>query len=185
MHRGNPAAPIHLTEFADYQCPDCGVSYPVVEKVLQHYGPDKIYYTLHVFPLWLHRQAFILAEAAGVVALNAPEHYWEAAQFLFANQAQFFNSAYRNKTANDLYAHLAGWMPKFGVSPATFYTQIDSDAVFAHVDADIHQALIHQIYGTPTFVINGFKAENLDQTTTFAQWITYLDALLQPATLSA
>ncbi len=60
-----------------------------------------------------------------------------------------------------------------------------SDAVFAHVDADIHQALIHQIYGTPTFVINGFKAENLDQTTTFAQWITYLDALLKPTTLSA
>lgn len=49
------------------------VSYPVVEQVLQHYGPDKIYYTLHIFPLWLHRQAFIVAQAAGVVAQNAPQ----------------------------------------------------------------------------------------------------------------
>jgi hypothetical protein len=156
------------------------VSYPVVEKVLQHYGQDKIYYTLNIFPLWLHRQAFIVAEAAGVVALNAPERtccscleiilptsfvfscagYWDAAQFLFANQAQFFNSVYANKTANDLYAthcpilnvvsagitqyqnnnnriiiyvlwvdrryaQLAGWMPRFGISPSTFYQQIE------------------------------------------------------------
>ncbi len=44
-----------------------------MEQVLKLYGPDKIYYTLHIFPLWLHRQAFIVAEAAGVVALNAPD----------------------------------------------------------------------------------------------------------------
>jgi hypothetical protein len=101
-------------------------SYPIVEQVLKLYGPDKIYYTLHIFPLWLHRQAFIVAEAAGVVALNAPDRavptlptssqraltsflchhagYWEAASFLFANQAQFYNSAFQNKTAADLYA---------------------------------------------------------------------------------
>jgi hypothetical protein len=29
--------------------------------------------------------------------------YWDAAQYLFANQAQFFNSVYMNKTATDLY----------------------------------------------------------------------------------
>lgn len=59
-----------------------------------------------------------------------------------------------------------------------------SDVVYAQVDADIHQAIIHQIYGTPTFVINGFKAENLDQTTTYAQWVAYLDNLLYGNTTS-
>jgi protein-disulfide isomerase len=57
--------------------------------------------------------------------------------------------------------------------------------VFAHVDADIHQALIHQIYGTPTFVINGFKAESLDQTTTFAQWTAVIDSLLSSTNTAA
>jgi hypothetical protein len=64
-------------------------------------------------------------------------------------------------------------------------TVTGSDAVYAHVDADIHLALVHQIYGTPTFVINGFKAENLDQTTTFGQWINYIDALLNTTAVPA
>jgi hypothetical protein len=44
---------------------------------------------------------------------------------LFANQAQFYNGAFQNKTAADLYSLLASWMPKFGVSSATFYAQVD------------------------------------------------------------
>lgn len=178
MHLGNPSAPIHITEFADYQCPYCADSYPIVEQVLKLYGPDKIYYTLHIFPLWLHRQAFIVAEAAGVVALNAPDRYWEAASFLFANQAQFYNSAFQNKTAADLYSLLAGWMPKFGISPSTFYAQVDSDAVYAHVDADIHTAIIRQVYETPTFLVNGFKALQIPDNATVAQWTTFIDSLL-------
>jgi hypothetical protein len=30
--------------------------------------------------------------------------YWELEEFLFSNQVQFFNAAFQNKTANDLYA---------------------------------------------------------------------------------
>jgi hypothetical protein len=33
-----------------------------VEQVLSHYGPNKIYYTAHTYPLWLHRQAYTVAQ---------------------------------------------------------------------------------------------------------------------------
>jgi len=42
FERGNPAAPIFLQEFADYQCPDCAEANPTVEKVLAYYGPEKV-----------------------------------------------------------------------------------------------------------------------------------------------
>jgi hypothetical protein len=37
---------------------------------------------------------------------------------------------------------------------------------------------LRQIYGTPTFTVNGFTEYKLDSTTTLAQWIAYLDPLV-------
>ena len=48
-------------------------AYPIVEQVLNYYGSDKIYYTVHTYPLWLHRQAYTVAQAAKMVALHAPQ----------------------------------------------------------------------------------------------------------------
>ncbi len=45
----------------------------MVEQVLNYYGSDKIYYTAHTYPLWLHRQAYTVAQAAKMVALHAPQ----------------------------------------------------------------------------------------------------------------
>jgi hypothetical protein len=69
-------------------------------------------------------------------------------------------------------------MPRFGISPATFYAQVDSDAVYARVDADIHTAIIRQVYETPTFLVNGFKALQIPDNATVAQWVTFIDSLL-------
>jgi len=50
--------PILLEAFFDLQCPDCQQAWPVVKQVLQHFGSDQIYFVMHVYPLWLHRQAW-------------------------------------------------------------------------------------------------------------------------------
>jgi hypothetical protein len=102
-------------------------------------------------------------------------------------------------------------MPKFDVSPEIFYQQVNrypclppvhcvspfrhsarlsggggcSDAVYAHVDADVHKAIYSQVYETPTFVVNGFKAQQLSDTTTFPQWTAFIDSLLNSTTLAS
>ncbi len=49
----------------------------VVNQVLQHYG-DKLFYTLHIYPLWLHRQAWIVAEVTSSCFALRPNSLFEA-----------------------------------------------------------------------------------------------------------
>lgn len=120
-------------------CPEAN---PTVERVLSYYG-DKIYYTAHTYPLWLHRQAYTVAQVRRPmqahysnsfnslccrrprssprmllrVRTERQKHlydrvqpiwflftdYWKFHEFVFANQDQFSNAAFFNKTASDLY----------------------------------------------------------------------------------
>lgn len=175
--KGNPTAPVVLEEFADFQCQDCKMAWPVVKQVLDYYGPDKIYYMFHAFPLWSHRQAWDVALAATVVAQNQPDSYWDFADYLFANQASFLNEAFFNKTEADLYSLLATYAAKFGVDQQTFLSQLTSDEIYAIADADKHLGILNQVYATPTFVVNGFKA-NIGASSTFADWKALIDPLL-------
>ncbi len=51
---------------------------PVVDQVLQYYG-DKLFYTLHVYPLWLHRQAWIVAKVRSLPSAHQNSQRWEIA----------------------------------------------------------------------------------------------------------
>lgn len=87
---GNPGAPIWIEEFADLQCPGCQAAHPIIKQVLAHYGPNTVYFTQHLYPLQLHRQAwdahkvsfhlppnlaliFSFCKAAAIVAKYSPK----------------------------------------------------------------------------------------------------------------
>ena len=36
--QGNPKAPITLVEYGDYECPACGLAYPIVKAVQKHFA---------------------------------------------------------------------------------------------------------------------------------------------------
>lgn len=40
--------------FADLLCPDCLADFPVIQSVAAHYGPQKLQWRLHFFPLPYH-----------------------------------------------------------------------------------------------------------------------------------
>ena len=35
---GAEHAPLTLVEYGDYQCPSCGLAYPIVKRVQKHFG---------------------------------------------------------------------------------------------------------------------------------------------------
>jgi len=177
--RGNPSAPILLETFVDFQCPDCGSDWPVVKQVLDHYGPDKVYFVMHIYPLWVHRQAWDAAKAVQIVSTRAPQNLWPAIDFFFANQAAYFNSAFRNKTESDLISLFAGYAEKFGVKRADFIADFDSDSIHLKTAQDLQLGITRQIYGTPSFYVNGFKVIAFDETTTYDTWVKYIDNLLK------
>ena len=51
---GSTDAPLLLEAFYDLMCPDSAASWPTVQEVMTHYGPDKLQFILHRFPLPHH-----------------------------------------------------------------------------------------------------------------------------------
>lgn len=61
---GEPSAPIHLSAFVDLTCPDCQQAWPTVKKVVDMYGPHTIQFTVQLFPLPYHTNAFMAAQVS-------------------------------------------------------------------------------------------------------------------------
>lgn len=62
-HSANPPSPTQVTleSFIDLLCPDCQADYPVLQSVAAHYGPSKLQWRVHFFPLPYHTVRFLLA----------------------------------------------------------------------------------------------------------------------------
>eukprot|EP01087_Luapelamoeba_hula_P014160 TRINITY_DN4105_c0_g1_i1.p2 TRINITY_DN4105_c0_g1~~TRINITY_DN4105_c0_g1_i1.p2 ORF type:complete len:210 (-),score=29.64 TRINITY_DN4105_c0_g1_i1:69-698(-) len=177
MAKGSADAPVRLEFYGDFQCPGCAAQFPVVNQVVNYYGPDKVYFIFHTYPLWMHRQGWDAALAGAVVRTVRPSAYWEFATYMFANQAQIYNNVYANKTENDLIAWLAETAARFGVNKTIFYQQFNSSAIYNLADEDKHLGIASAIFGTPGCLINGFKIP-LNDSWTVADWRKVIDPLL-------
>src|SRR3954469_18254731 len=82
--RGNPHAPVTLTEYGDYQCPFCGEAQQIVLDLLKRL-PDTVRASFRHFPLsQVHPRALLAAEAAEAAA--AQGKFWEMHDTLYAHQ---------------------------------------------------------------------------------------------------
>ena len=68
------SAQVMVVEFADFQCPACAESAPIVKQVLDEYG-DKVNLVYRHFPLNQHKNAFVSGESAE--AARAQGEVWE------------------------------------------------------------------------------------------------------------
>ena len=56
--QGDLAAPVALVEYGDYECPACGMAFPIVKQVQKHFG-KRMYFVFRNFPLTqIHPEAF-------------------------------------------------------------------------------------------------------------------------------
>ena len=65
---GSQNASVTVEEFADFQCPSCGATHPVMKQIQSMYGP-RIKFIFRHFPLPMHDKAYdasVAAEAAGM-----------------------------------------------------------------------------------------------------------------------
>ena len=81
--RGNPAAPVTIVEFSDYQCPFCSRVNPTLARIRETYG-DRVKIVFKDYPLPNHPQAPKAAEAARCA--GEQNKYWEMHDVMFANQ---------------------------------------------------------------------------------------------------
>lgn len=151
---GAGSAGVTLLEYGDYQCPVCGVYYPVVKQVVGQMS-DKIYFQFRNLPLSsLHQNAVAAARAAE--AAGKQNKYFEMHDLLYENQ-QTWSSSSSPMTFFEGYAN------QIGLDISKFKTDYASSEVNSLINADMNAfAQTKQEEATPTFFINGVYISNND-----------------------
>ncbi|MGD9562496.1 MAG: DsbA family protein [Pyrinomonadaceae bacterium] len=144
---GNPAAPVTVIMFSDFQCSTCAVTHPVLKKVLAEYG-DKVRLVVRDFPLEsIHENAFRAALAAS--AARQQGKFFEYTELLYQNQ-DHLDAASLSKYAGEL-----------GLNLKQFELDLSSEKSAAEIRKDMADALKYGSRGTPTIFVNGVKVQVL------------------------
>ena len=144
--RGGKDAPVTIVEFADFQCPACGVAYPIVKQIIAKY-PEDVRFVYRQFPLPSHKYGMLAAQAAE--AAGAQGKFWDMYDKLFENQTTWSSST--NPT--ELFITYA---KEIGVANIDIFTQELSEGKYKEkINKDQSDGIVLQVISTPTFFING------------------------------
>jgi protein-disulfide isomerase len=139
--KGPRNAPIHLVEYGDYECPDCGQAYWFLKKIEETLG-DLLCFVFRNFRLAnVHPHAEHAAEAAE--AAGSQGKFWQMHDVLFEHQ-----KALEDK---DLVTYAA----EIGLDVPLFIQEMTEHRYADRVREDFLSGVRSGVKGTPTFFING------------------------------
>jgi len=145
--RGAASKNIELVEFADFQCPHCRITEPIIERLLTDFPQS--HFVFENFPLTsIHSEAFKAAAYGVCVAQEGGDaDFFKFADIVFANQAQLAPDS------SDMV--LGNAATKVGLSAAKVGACSYSPATKAAVNASIQLAKDLNVDETPTLFVNG------------------------------
>ena len=142
---GDVDAKITLVEYGDFQCPDCGMAFPMVKKIQRHFGKE-LRFVYRNFPLVeIHELAEPAAEAAEFAASHGK--FWEMHDAIFEHQRRLS------------LASLAKLLEGLGLDGDKAESAIEDQEFSERIDKDIEGGEQAGVHGTPTFFINGVEYE--------------------------
>lgn len=141
--RGDPAAPLTLVEYGDFECPFCSRATGSIDEVRDHFGAELRYVWRHLPLERAHPRAFDAARASEAAAQQG--RFWEMARELFGHQDDLeWSDMYR-------YAVAAGCdIERFDQD-----VRLHAAKVLHHVQDDAQDAEVMDLNSTPTFFVNG------------------------------
>jgi protein-disulfide isomerase len=146
--QGRSTAAVTLVEYGDYQCPFCGNTHPVIQKLQKQFG-GQFRFVFRNFPLaQVHAYAQRAAEAAEAAA--AQGKFWEMHDYLYEHQEAL--------DADNLVRAAV----VLGLDRIQFNRDV-AERVYADcVQEDIQSGIDSGVGGTPTTFINGVRNDDDD-----------------------
>jgi protein-disulfide isomerase len=142
--RGPDDAPVTMVEYGDFECPYCGVAYPVVKALEAEYGP-KLRVVFRSFPLAQHPHAQAAAEAAEFAADHGA--FWPLHDLLYEHQHALDER------------HLLGYARDLGLDAGELTTAL-RERTYAGIVEDVKAGGEQSgIPGTPAFFLNDILFE--------------------------
>lgn len=171
---GDPAAPITVVKFSDYECPACKLGATAIHPLFKRY-PKEVKFVFVNYPLdqacnnSVPRKMHEFACEAATVAICATEQgkFQETYETLFENQQSFEHSKIADLLVSKVEGMDANKLKACMNLPST------SDKILRDVELGGKNRL--NIQSTPTFYINGKKIEGVLPTVV---WIKLIDRML-------
>lgn len=149
---GKGTTGVTLLEFGDFQCPACARYYPLVKQVEKKYN-DQIIFQFRHFPLvQIHDKAMIAHRSAEAAGLQ--DKFWQMHDLLYERQDIWSQSSNPTGVMED-------YATELGLNVDKFKADFASPEVNDIITADTKLGQDIGISGTPTFVLDGKKIEEL------------------------
>lgn len=145
--KGNPEATVELVEYSDLECPACAAFQPYLEEILSQHA-NEIKFEYRHFPLPIHQQSLIAAQAAEAAAEQ--DAFYPFVELMFKNQATW------SKALNPS-VKFVEYATELGLDVDKFKRQMNAPIIKDKVKSDRAAAVAKGLTGTPTFFLNGEK----------------------------
>jgi 2-hydroxychromene-2-carboxylate isomerase len=157
--KGAASPVVTLVEWADFECPFCGIAAPVLKALVERY-PSEVKLVFKNYPLSAHEHSEGAARA-GVAAFHQGK-FWQLNQAMFESQKSGLDDTTLVKLARDQ-----------GLDMKAFETDRSSEATADAVARDRKQADELGLEGTPMIYINGrhFSLDHFDLRQDLQPWI--------------
>jgi protein-disulfide isomerase len=142
---GSPNATVTVEEFADFQCPSCGATHPVMHQIQGIFG-SRIKFIFRNFPLPMHDKAYDAAVAAEAAGMQGK--FWDMHNLLYTNQ-QTWSADPNYKAVFKSYAE------KIGLDIDKWENDMAGMVPKSRISADMERGKFLSINSTPTVFING------------------------------
>lgn len=158
---GPHKALVTLVEFGDFECPYCGMAYPIVKDVIKEFGNDLRFAFRH-FPLSeIHPHAEKAAEAAEAAAAQVKSKFWPMHDMLYENQDALDDMA------------LLQYVEALDLDMEIFATALEQGTYRPKVEGHFMCGVYSGVNGTPTFFINGRRHQGSYDFETLSQAIRH------------
>ncbi|HKB43034.1 MAG TPA: DsbA family protein [Chitinophagaceae bacterium] len=143
-HIQGPAnARITLVEYGDFQCPYCGMAYPIIKNIQAEFG-KKLRFVFRHFPLPdAHPMALPAAIASEAAARQ--QRFWEMHDMIYERQSALSSYAF------------AEFATELDLNITQFKMDLQDEILAEIVESHFESGIRSGVNGTPSFYINGYK----------------------------
>jgi protein-disulfide isomerase len=145
LTKGDPAAPIQVVEFIDFQCPACAAGALVIKNFMRD-NPGTVFLQMKYFPLAGHPHGIISAKYAECAARQG--QFWAMHDLILENQPQWRDLT-DARPALDMYAR------NLGLDLRRLGTCLASPETAARLVKTKAEGEALGVRSTPSYVING------------------------------
>lgn len=177
---GSPAADVQIEVFLDVQCPYSAKTWPTIEQVMVHYGPEAIGLSVFMMVLANHRQSWDVT--LGLYGLSGQDEprFFRFLGFLYSHQERYFNAAFAGRTHDDLKQLVADLCHEFDGTPQEQTASLlDDNSVFAAAKHPGRIATLRGVWSTPTVFLNGSERGEIGSSSSLMEWRSLIDPLLE------